>query len=82
MTLHSQCRGCQGSIPGQGTGSHMPKLRSLMSNEDLVQSNKQTNKYILKNKQENHGFVIVKNEPMPEYAPCCRGSWRNEQLVL
>ena len=56
-TLHSQCRGCQGSIPGQGTGSHMPKLRSLMSNEDLVQSNKQTNKQTYFKKQTKKSWL-------------------------
>ena len=29
-SLHSQCRGRPGFIPGQGTRSHMPQLRVCM----------------------------------------------------
>ena len=42
-TPHSQCRD-PGSIPGQGTRSHMPQLKDLTShNKDPAQPNKSIN---------------------------------------
>ena len=41
LGLHVPSAGDQGSIPGQGTRSHMPQLKRLYAaSKDLVQINK------------------------------------------
>ena len=54
LRFHTPNAGILGSIPGQGTRSHMPQLRgSHASAEDLAQPNK----YILKKKNEEEAFL-------------------------
>ena len=74
LRLHTSNAGCQDSIPGQGTRSHMPQLRLSIAKQTNKYLNKQTKNLKARNEKIPEVFALKLCPPLGFSGACSRGS--------